>query len=340
LTGRWIIGPIGKRFVTRGHETTDSAAAMRVLSRVVERGSFSAAAEDLGITPSGVSKIISKLEDRLGVRLLHRTTRRLALTPEGEIYHLRACEILATIEHADEEVSRAGQTPRGRLRVTCVTAFAFHELAPALPDFNVRYPEVDIELATTDRVVDLLAENTDIGIRTGPVSDPSLVVRKIVDVERGLYASPAYLARCGMPLKPEQLREHHCIILSFIPSSHCWYFHENGKVKGFDIASRFLVDSAEAALRLAIAGGGIIRVGDMLVGEAIRLGQLVPVLANCHVVERIPLAAVYPQGRHRMPKVRAFLDFLVERFAHAPWRTGVMPQTVERTRTRLRRREG
>lgn len=305
----------------------DSAGEMRVFTRVVERGSFSSAAEDLGITPSAVSKLVTRLEDRLGVRLLHRTTRSLALTPEGETYHLRARDILAAIEDAEAEMSRAGRRPRGRLRVSCVTAFALHQLAPALPDFMARYPEVDIELTATDRVIDLLAEHADVGIRTGPIADPSLVVRKITDVERGLFASPVYLARCGTPRKPEQLRDHDCIILSLIPSAHRWFFHENGHVKGIDIVSRVLVDSAEAALQLAIAGGGVTRVGDMLVGQAIRDGRLVPVLSDSHVIERVPLSAVYPQGRHRMPKVRAFLDFLVERFRYAPWRLPLAAST-------------
>ena len=303
---------------------------MRVFARVVERGGFTAASEELGLTPSAVSKLITRLEDRLGVRLLHRTTRRISLTPEGETFHLRARDILAAIEDAETEVSRAGQRPRGRLRVTCVTAFALHQLAPALPAFVQRYPDVDVELAVTDRVVDLLAENADVGIRTGPVSDASLVGRKITEVERGLFASPAYLARRGTPRTPDELRGHDCIILSLIPSSHRWLFQDDGQVRGIDITSRLVVDSAEAALQLAIAGGGITRVGDMLVGDAVREGKLKPILVGSHVAERVPLTAVYPQGRHRMPKVRAFLDFLVDNFAHAPWRDGYAPRRTRR----------
>ena len=314
-----------------------SSTDMRIFVRIVERGSFSAAAEDLGFTPSAVSKLITRLEDRLGVRLFHRTTRKLALTPEGEIYHRRACNILATIEDAEAEVSRAGLEPRGRLRVSCVTAFAFHELAPALPDFVSRFPKVDVELATTDRVIDLLAENIDVGVRTGPVTDPSLVVRKITDVERSLFASPAYLSRRGTPEKPEQLCDHDCVVLSLIPSAHRWLFQQDGKAVGVDIMSSITVDSAEAALQVAIAGGGITRVGDMLVGQALRDGQLVPVLSSCHIAERVPLSAVYPAGRHRMPKVRAFLDFLVERFAHAPWRRSDDARPVARARALSRR---
>ena len=293
---------------------------LRTFVRVVERGGFAAASKDLGLTPSAVSKLITRLEDRLGVRLLHRTTRRIALTPEGEILHLRARDVLAAIEDAEAEVSRAGRQPQGRLRVSCVTAFALHQLAPALPDFFARYPHVELDLAVTDRVVDLLAQNADVGIRTGSIADGSLVARKIAEISRALYASPGYLARRGAPRTPDQIREHDCIVLSHIPSSHRWPFRANGKVKLVEIGSRIVVDSGEAALRLAVAGGGITRLADLIVAEAVADGTLVPVLPESHVAEPVPLSAVYPQGRHRMPKVRAFLDFLVERFSHAPWR--------------------
>jgi DNA-binding transcriptional LysR family regulator len=244
----------------------------------------------------------------------------VALTTEGETYYLRARDILAAIDDADAEVSRAGQRPRGRLRISCVSAFALHQLMPALPDFVARYPEVALEIAVTDRVIDLLTENVDIGIRSGPLNDTSLVARRIAEIERGLYASPDYLARRGTPHTPEQLHEHDCIVLSSVPASHRWQFNENGQLRSIDIRSRIVVDSGEAALRLAIAGGGIARVADLLVAEAVREDRLKPVLADSHSAEPVPLSAVYPQGRQRMPKVRAFIDFLVERFAHAPWR--------------------
>ncbi|MGI9570047.1 MAG: substrate binding domain-containing protein [Desulfobulbia bacterium] len=215
-------------------------------------------------------------------------------------------------------MSRAGRQPHGRLRVSCVTAFALHQLAPKLPLFLESYPEIDLELSVTDRVMDLLEDNMDVGIRTGPIDDPSLITRKISDVERGLFASPGYLERFGTPNRREDLQHHNCIVLSFIPSSHRWLFHE--EVRGFDIARSIVVDSAEAALDLAIAGGGITRVGEMLVGEALCLGQLNPVLSECHVSEHVPLSVAYPQGRHRMPKVRVFIDFLIEQFKKVPWR--------------------
>ncbi len=295
-------------------------ADLRTFVRVVERGGFAAASTDLGITPSAVSKLVTRLEDRLGVRLLHRTTRRLSLTPEGETYHLRARDILAAIEDADAEVSRTGQRPRGRLRVNCVPAFALNQLAPLVSEFLTAYPEIELELALTDRVVDLLAENADLAIRVGRVDDPSLVARKIGEIARGLFASPAYLARRGTPRKPQHLCDHECVVLKTLPSQLRWPFRESGQDSFVDIKSRIVVDSGEAALRLAIAGCGITRLADLMVSEAIRDGRLKSVLAESHVVEPVPLSAIYPQGRHRMPKVRACLDFLLERFGHAPWR--------------------
>src|SRR6266508_4344355 len=192
---------------------------MLVFAQVAERASFSAAAEYLGITRSAVSKVVTRLEHRLGVRLLHRTTRRLSLTPEGEIYHRRARDILAAIDDAEVEVSRA-QTPQGRLRVNSFVTFALQHIAPVLPDFFARYPNVQIELSVTDRVVDLLADNADVAIRTGTVDDPSLVVRKIAYVERGIFASPQYLARRGAPRTSDQLAEHDCIKLTSNSAGH------------------------------------------------------------------------------------------------------------------------
>ncbi|MGZ8404022.1 MAG: substrate binding domain-containing protein, partial [Rhodoplanes sp.] len=206
------------------------------------------------------------------------------------------------------------------LRVNSFATFALQHLAPALPSFVARYPKVELELTVTDRIVDLLAENADVALRTGPVDDPSLVMRKIAHVQRGIYASPAYLARRGTPLTCDQLAEHDCIKLTSNAAGHRWLFHEDGTTKVLDIKGRITVDNTETALQLALAGAGIVRLGDMVVGHAVRDGRLVPLLADRHVVEPMQFSALYPLGRQHMPKVRAFIDFLVERFRHAPWR--------------------
>jgi DNA-binding transcriptional LysR family regulator len=295
-----------------------SADEMRVFARVVARGSFSSAAEDLELSPSAVSKLVTRLEARLGARLFHRTTRRLSLTPEGEAYHLRAQSILAAIDDAEAEVSRS-QTPQGRLRVNSIVPFVV-QLTAALPDFAARYPTVQVELTASDRIVDLLAENADVGIRTGAISDASLVVRKIATVERHIYASPKYLARRGTPLSSDELADHDCITITTIAGGNRWLFKESGKTRTVEIAVGIMVDNSEAALQVAIAGGGIIRIGDVVAADAVREGRLVQLFAENHLVEPVQLSAVYPLGRQGMPKVRVFIDFLVERFRHAPWR--------------------
>ncbi len=300
---------------------------LRTFVRVIDHGGFAAASKTLRITPSAVSKLVTRLEDRLGVRLLHRTTRKLSLTPEGETYYLRAREILLAIEDAEAEVSRAGQRPRGRLHVNCVPAFALNQLAAKLSVFLERCPEVEIELALTDRVVDLIAENADLGIRVGVIADPSLVAKKFGEIRRNLVASPDYLARRGTPRTPDELRNHDCIIVSTVSSARVWPFRAHGQTRTIDISNRVLVDNGDAALRLAIAGCGITRLADLVTSQAVREGLLRPVLVDSHVGDPVPLSAVYPQGRHRMPKVRAFLDFLVEHFSHAPWRQAHAAET-------------
>jgi DNA-binding transcriptional LysR family regulator len=297
----------------------DQAAEMRVFVSAIDRGSFSAAAEELELTPSAVSKLVTRLENRLGVRLLNRTTRRLALTTEGEVYAGRARRILADIDDAEAEVARARGAPRGKLRINSGTAFGLHQLAPALAGFLDRYPEIEIDLSITDRLVDLIETNADIAVRSGHVTDSSYVMRKIADLQRVICAAPSYLQRCGTPRTVADLRKHDCIL--HIPGLHHWPFRTRAGTELIEIAPRVTTDDAEAALRLAIEGAGIVRLADVIAAEPIRQGRLAPVLADVHHVEQFPLAAIYPAGRHRLPKVRVFLDFLVERFGQAPWRT-------------------
>ena len=168
---------------------------------------------------------------------------------------------------------------------------------------------MEIELTVTDRIVDLLAENADVGLRTGTIDDNSLVVRKITDQERGIFASPDYLARRGTPKRFQELAAHDCIKLTSTSAGHRWLFQEEGAVKIFDVKGLITVDNTEAALQLAIAGVGIVRLGDMVLGNALRDGRLVQLLTDCHVVEPIQFSAIYPLGRQAMPKVRAFIDF-------------------------------
>jgi DNA-binding transcriptional LysR family regulator len=295
----------------------DGIGDMKAFVRVVEHQSFSAAATVLELTPSAVSKLVRRLEDRLGVQLLHRTTRRLALTSEGEAYFARARQILADIEEVEAEVARSRSSPRGRLHVNTSNAFGVHQLAPALPEFLMRYPDIEIELSITDRVVDLVGEHADVTIRAGPIVDMSLTARKIAQFERTICAAPAYVARHGLPRTPADLANHVCIVIA---AQSGWPFRRRDGIEYVQIAPRVTTDNGEAALRLALDGAGIVRLADIILAEPIRQRLLVPLLTDIHYVEPLPLTALYLAGRHRLPKVRVFLEFLVERFASAPWR--------------------
>lgn len=301
----------------RGLQINDMAAFVRS----VELGGFSAAARTLGLTPSAISKLVTRLEDRLGVRLLNRTTRSLALTPEGEAYLHRSQRILADIAEAEGEVAQFRALPRGLLRINVGTAFGMHQLSPALPEFLQRHPEVQVELTVTDRLVDLIEEGADMGIRTGVLADSSLVARKICDLERVICASPAYLKQHGTPKKPSDLHAHNCLRLAGFPSLWRWPFDTPAGVRPIEVAGNVLANNAESLMQLAIVGAGIVRLVDAVVGEQIRAGRLVAILEDCHHAEPLPLSVVYPHGRHRSPKVAAIADFLVEKFSHAPWRS-------------------
>jgi DNA-binding transcriptional LysR family regulator len=310
-------------------ETSD----LRAFVRVMDRGSFSSAAKDLGLTPSAVSKLVSRLEDRLGVRLLERSTRRLALTPEGEAFLARARRIVADIEEAEAEVAQARGAPRGKLRINAGTAFGLHQLAPALADFLARYPEIDLDLSITDRLVDLIEEQADIAVRSGHIPDGPFIQRKIADLQRVICAAPSYLKRRGTPQTAADLKAHDCIVVAG-PGLNRWPFKTRSGVDVVDVRPRVVTDDAEAALRLAVEGAGIVRLSDVIVGGPLRDGELTALLTDVHHVEPFPLAAIYPAGRQRLPRVKVFIDFLVERFGHAPWRLPGLPPPGEKKSAR------
>ena len=299
-----------------------SSTEMAIFERVAERGSFAGAAEDVSLSPSAVAKLITRLEQRLGVRLINRTTRRLALTAEGEIYLDRVREILGAIEAAESEIASARASPRGHLRVHTFPVIAAHELAPALPDFLARHPHITFDFMVTNRSVDLVGENVDVSLRIGPLEDSALVSRKIVDLSRVVCASPGYLARHGRPAEPADLVRHACLTLSRNPGSASWPFRINGKLTRIDVKGRVGADSADMLLQLAIGGAGILRLSEHVVARAIHEGLLQPLLQDVQDPQTYPLFALMPPGHHQAPKVRAFIDFLIERLGSAPWRMG------------------
>lgn len=292
-----------------------SPSEMSIFARVAERGSFAGVAVDVGLTPSAVAKLITRLESRLGVRLINRTTRRLVLTAEGGIYLERAREILGAIEAAETEITSSRLTPRGHLRVHTFPFVAAHQLGSALPDFLERHPQITFDFMVTNRIVDLIGENMDISLRIGPLPDSGLVVRKIVDLARIVCASPDYIARHGRPTKPADLSEHACLTLSRIPGSASWPFRVNGKLITVDVKGPIAADSAEMLLKLAIDGVGILHLSEHVVADSIRKGLLVPLLRDAKDTRTYPLCALMPPGRHQAPKVRVFIDFLTQHLA-------------------------
>lgn len=294
---------------------------MEAFVRSVELGGFSAAARELKLTPSALSKLVTRLERGLRVRLLNRTTRRLTTTPEGELLLARCRRILAEIEDAETEVGRSRERPRGRLRMSVGVGFGVHQLVPALPRFFARYPEVELDLSVEDRVADAQREGLDIVVRPGPAAaDADLVARTICQFERVVCASPRYLERFGPPRSPEELLQHSCVIIAARPPFARWLFDTPQGRKAIDVSAGIVVNNAECVLQLGVAGMGIVRLNEFIVSDALRSGALVPVLGDFHCAERLPMLALYPRERHRLPRVAAMLDFLVESFAPAPWR--------------------
>ncbi|MDP1867609.1 MAG: LysR family transcriptional regulator [Bradyrhizobium sp.] len=294
-----------------------ASAEMNAFVRVIERGSFAAAADDLGITPSALSKLVTRIEDRLGVSLLTRTTRRLALTAEGEVFVARSRDILASIEAAEAEVTAASRLPRGHLKISIGTALAKQILCPALPAFLSRYPDITVELHVSDHQVDLVAEQVDVAIRSGALGDSTLVARKITEAKRLICVSPLYLEKHGSPRVPADLLRHNCLTLPG-PAWSQWPFHTHEGINRLVVSGTFTSDNADLLLDMAIAGLGIARLADFMVARPMREGALVPLLLESSMPESFPIHALTVPGRHRAPRIKAFVDFVAAQFDHAP----------------------
>ena len=293
-----------------------ASTEMNAFVRVAERGSFAAAAIDLGLTPSALSKLVTRIEDRLGVRLLTRTTRKLALTAEGELFVTRSREILASIEAAEAEVTAASERPRGHLRTSVGTAVAKQIIGPALPAFLDRYPDITVELHVSDRQVDLVAEQIDVAVRSGALGDSALVARKLTEATRVICASPGYLEKHGEPRVPADLHQHNCLTLPG-PAWARWPFHTHEGINRLEVSGSFISDNADQLLDMAVAGLGVARLANFMVERAVQQGALVPLLVDSHVPESFPIHALTAPGRHRAPRIKAFIDFLVEQFGPA-----------------------
>ena len=297
----------------------DKPGEMAAFVRVVEEGGFSAAARTLGLTPSAVSKLIGRLEDRLGARLLHRTTRRISLTHEGVAYYQRSVRILREIEEAEDAITQLHVAPRGTLRVNAAVAFATYQIVPLMPEFLELYPEVHLELTVTDRVVDLIEEGVDVAIRIGARTDSSLISRQLAEDHRLICAAPAYLDRHGMPQTPDDLTGHNCLAwMANQGGLNDWPFHGPDGPYTVTVSGNAEVNSGETLHEMALAGLGLARMAEFRVGADIAAGRLVPLLLDHHRADPLPIHVVYPHRRHLLPKVRTFVDFLVLKFTPAP----------------------
>jgi DNA-binding transcriptional LysR family regulator len=319
--------------------STDRPGEFAAFVRAVDGSGFSAAARQLGLTPSAVSKVVSRLEARLGVRLLNRTTRRLSLTAEGEQFYQRAQRILAEIEEAEREVASARAAPRGLLRMHTGTNMGMHQLPPVLPEFSRRYPQIEIELTISDRLVDLVEVGADLALRTGKparAGDTQWVARTICDLERVICAAPSYLRKHGVPRVPGDLQRHECLRLLEQPHLALWPFRTPDGVRTLEVRGRYAANHIEALLQMALAGMGILRSANVVAGKYLASGELVPLLTDTHHAEPVPLYVLMPPGKHRLPKVTAMVDFLFEKFSTPPWRQATA--AVRRSRPVKKRR--
>ncbi|HDS1735634.1 MULTISPECIES: LysR family transcriptional regulator [Pseudomonas] len=284
---------------------------MRIFAQVMEAGSFTAAAERLGLSKQFVSRRLMQLEERLGVRLLNRSTRRLDATPLGQQYYESALRLLGEVQQVEQDIS--GQTPslRGTLRLSAPLSFAMSHLGCLLTEFLQLHPQLIVEIDLSDRAVDLIGEGYDLALRIGSLEDSSLVARRIASVERLYCASPDYLAARGTPLAPEDLRGHDCL-----PYGHSrqvqWQFTGPAKGTAIAVSGRMRANNGELLRDAAIAGMGVTYLPAFIVEQALAEGRLVPLL-EAFTPPALQLSAVYPQHRQVARPVQGFVEFLRER---------------------------
>lgn len=292
------------------HPVSDVA----VFVRTIDLGTFAAVGAEAGLTASGVSRVVTRLERRLGAKLLHRTTRRLVLTQEGETFLVHARGILAAVEAAEADVASTHGRPRGHIRINSGTAFAKHGLARLLPQFMDQFPEITVDLSVSDQRIDPITDQVDVTIRVGPLADSALISVRLGEVRRIIAASPRYLERHGIPEQATDLVRHNCLQLSGFSRLAQWPMFEAGKRIMVPVQGSIRSDSADFLLDLAVAGVGIVRLGDFLGEAALSDGKLLPLLTQCHDPDAQPITALVLPGRQTIPRVRAFVDFLKSSF--------------------------
>ncbi len=293
---------------------TDRARSLEIFAAVMREGSFSAAGRVLGLTPSAIARIVDRIEERLGVRLLLRSTRALTPTAEGQAYFQTARRILADLDDAEQQIADQG-APRGRLRISAALAHGRLCVVPLLGEFARLYPHILIDIALTDTIVDIAAGQADVAIRFGPLVDSLLTVRKLGESRRVIVAAPDYLAQFGTPAVPEDLHRHNCLNFSFRRAEPVWPFIRDGQATALSVTGTIEANNGETLGQLAAAGVGIARVGMFGVVDDLAAGRLVALLEAYNPGDVEHINAVFVGGATTPARVRVFVDFLAARLA-------------------------
>lgn len=291
---------------------------MTVFTAVVDAGSFVGAAEALGLSRAAVSRLVGELESRLGVRLLHRTTRRLSLTDEGRIFHLRCKAVLAELDEAEAEVSARSGAARGLLKLNVPVTFGLLHLAPLWSEFMARHPGVVLDITLSDRVVDLVEEGYDMAVRIGRLASSSLIGRQLSSTRMALCASPGYLAAHGAPRHPRDLADHAVISYSLFSMGEQWEFEGPDGAVSVKVEPRMRTNSGDTCRQAALHDSGIVLQPSFLVGEDVEAGRLVELMPEYRSIE-LGIYAVYASRQHVSPKVRLLIDHLQRALAGRRW---------------------
>lgn len=285
---------------------------MKVFIHVVQTGSFSAAADLLKITPSAISKLITRIEKRLGVLLFKRSTRQMVLTMEGKGFYESCVRILDDIEEAEQSIALGNSEPKGLLRINLSLPFGTHHVIPLMPLFRKKYPGITLDISLTDALIDLQREQVDVAIRMGPLSDASYHARKLGESRLAVVASPQYLKTYGIPKSPDELVNHKCFNFNFRRSLDEWPFTIHGKSVYLKIKGEILTNNGETMRLLTLDGLGISRLAMFHVNQDIQSGKLVELLSEFNPHDMEEIHAIYSNQRYMAARVRVFIDFLVE----------------------------
>ncbi len=300
--------------------------AMNAFAAVVEAGSFTGAAGAKGLSKAALSRHVAQLEDRLGVRLLNRTTRRLSLTEAGRAFYEGCQRMLSEAEAAEVQVTALAARPRGVLRLSAPVSFAYWYLNPLLGPFLEACPELELDLVLGDRVVDLVEEGFDAAVRIGRLADSTLIAKRLCGLESYLVAAPGYLERAGVPQDPRALKAHNCLLYSYRQEGRHWRFQGSEGSVAVEVSGRALANNGDVLLSLALAGQGIALLPSFFAAEALRAGRLKRLLPGWRIGQDDAVSVVYPARRNAPPKLRALLDFLAGQLGDPPpWERDLPP---------------